>query len=63
MIEESDKIEYSPNGFMQKYHLTGFVYYIQIANDNLTEVHQYAEKRNGQCLGRTRRVNGHNVYL
>ena len=41
IIEESDKIEYPPDRFMQKYHPTGFVYYIQIANDNLTEAHQY----------------------
>src|SRR5436190_3762604 len=48
---------------MRKYYPTGFVHYIQIANDNLAEAHQYAEKRSGQCLGRTGRVNGHNVYL
>ena len=48
---------------MRKYHSTGFVHYIQIANNNLTKAHQYAEKRGGQCLGRTGRVNGHNVYL
>src|SRR6266511_809394 len=63
VIEESDKIEYPPDGFMQKYHPTGFVHYIQITNDNLTEAHQYAEKHGSQCLGRTGRVNGHNVYL
>ncbi len=63
VIEELNKIEYPPDRFMRKYHLTGFVHYIQIANDNLTEAHQYAEKRSGQCLGRTGRVNGHNVYL
>ncbi|PKY59680.1 hypothetical protein RhiirA4_482638 [Rhizophagus irregularis] len=48
---------------MRKYHPTGFVHYIQIANDNLTEAHQYAEKCGGQCLERTGRVNGHNIYL
>src|SRR5271154_3919779 len=63
VIEEPDKIEYPPDDFMRKYHHTGFVHYIQIANDKLSEAHQYAEKRGGQCLGRTGRVNGHNVYL
>src|SRR5947207_5016199 len=63
VIEEPDKIEYPPDGFMRKYHPTGFIHYIQIANDNLTEAHQYTEKRGGQCLGRTGRVNGHDVYL
>src|SRR6266542_1299933 len=63
VIDESDKIEYSPDGFMQKYHPTGFIHYIQIANDNLTEAHQYAKKCGGQCLERTGRINGHNIYL
>ena len=63
VIEEPDKIEYPPNGFMRKYHSTGFVHYIQIANDNLIEAYQYAEKCDGQCLERTGRVNGHDVYL
>jgi len=47
VIEEPDKIEYPPDEFMQKYHPTGFVHYIQIANDELTEAHQYVEKRDG----------------
>ena len=63
MIEEPDKIEYPPDRFMRKYYPTGFVHYIQIANDNLTEAHQYTEKRDSQCLGRTGRVNDHNIYL
>ncbi len=63
VIEKSDKIKYLLNGFMRKYHPTGFVYYIQIANNNLIEAYQYAEKRDGQCLEKTGRVNGYNVYL
>ena len=63
VVEKPDKIEYPPDGFMRKYHPTGFIHYIQIANNNLTKAHQYAEKCGGQCLGRTGRVNGHNVYL
>src|ERR1051325_772697 len=63
VIEEPNKIEYPPDKFMRKYHSTAFVHYVQVADDNLTEAHQYAEKRGGQCLGRTGRVNGHNVYL
>ena len=47
MIEKSDKIEYPLDRFMQKYHPTEFVHYIQIANDNLTEVYQYAKKCGG----------------
>ncbi len=63
IIEELNKIEYPPNRFMRKYHPTGFIHYIQIANDNLTEAHQYAKKCGGQYLERTEQVNGHNVYL
>ncbi|PKK57912.1 hypothetical protein RhiirC2_797186, partial [Rhizophagus irregularis] len=63
VIEEPDKIEYPPNGFMRKYHPTEFIHYVQVVNDNLTEANQYAEKRGGQCLGKTGRINGHNVYL
>ena len=48
---------------MQKYHNTGYIHFIQVTNDKLTEAHQYAKKRGSQCLGRTGRVNGHNVYL
>ena len=63
VIDEPDKIEYPPDGFMQKYHPTGFVHYIQVANDELTKAHQYAEKRGGRCLGKTGRLNNHDVYL
>lgn len=48
---------------MRKYHLTGFVHYIQIANDKLFEAYQYAKKHGERCLGKTGRTNGHNVYL
>ncbi|PKB95339.1 hypothetical protein RhiirA5_436894 [Rhizophagus irregularis] len=51
VIGEPDKIEYPPDGFMRRYHPTGFIHYIQITNDNLTEAYQYAEKYGGQCLG------------
>ena len=63
MIEEPNKIKYPPDGFMRKYYPTGFVHYIQITNDKLTEAHQYAKKRGGQCLGKTGQINGHDVYL
>src|SRR3954454_11970660 len=29
VVEEPNNIEYSPDGFMQKYHLTEFVHYVQ----------------------------------
>ncbi|CAB5351829.1 unnamed protein product [Rhizophagus irregularis] len=61
VIEEPDKIEYPPDEFMRKYHPTGFVHYIQIANDKLTKADQYAKKHSGHCLEKTGRINGHNL--
>jgi hypothetical protein len=63
VIEEPDKIEYPPDEFMQKHHPTGFVHYVQVANDELTKAHQYADKRGGQCLEKTGQINNHDVYL
>ncbi|POG69266.1 hypothetical protein GLOIN_2v1777358 [Rhizophagus irregularis DAOM 181602=DAOM 197198] len=63
VIEEPDKIEYPPDEFMRKYHPTGFVHYVQVANNKLTKADQYAKKCGGHCLEKTGRINGHNVYL
>jgi hypothetical protein len=63
VIEEPDKIEYPPDEFMRKYHSTAFVHYVQVADDKMTEAQQYAIKRGGLCLGKTGRINGHDVYL
>ncbi|CAB5352607.1 unnamed protein product [Rhizophagus irregularis] len=45
VIEEPDKIEYPPDEFMRKYHPTGFIHYVQVANNKLTKADQYAKKR------------------
>ena len=52
MIEKPNKIKYLSDGFIQKYHPFGFIHYIQIANNNLTEAYQYAEKHDSQYLER-----------
>src|SRR5277367_945388 len=49
VIEEPDKIEYPPDKFMRKYHHTGFVHYIQVADNKLTQAEGYAKRRGGQC--------------
>ena len=62
VIEKPDKIEYPPDEFMQKYHPTGFVYYVH-ASSKLVQAEDYAMKRGGQCLEKTEQINGHDVYL
>src|ERR1043166_1149424 len=63
VIEEPDKIEYPPDNFMQKYHNSRFVHFTQIADNMLVKAQEYAKKRGGQCLEKTGRINGHDVYL
>ncbi|GBB87015.1 hypothetical protein RclHR1_13470011 [Rhizophagus clarus] len=63
VIEEPDKIKYPPDEFMRKYHRTGFVHYVRVVDDQLTKAHQYAEKRGGLCLGKTRQINGHDIFF
>ncbi|RGB23800.1 hypothetical protein C1646_773971, partial [Rhizophagus diaphanus] len=61
-IEEPDKIEYPPDEFMRKYHPTGFVHYVHTSSKSV-QAEEYARRRGGQCLGRTGRINDHDVYL
>ncbi|CAG8743058.1 17670_t:CDS:2, partial [Rhizophagus irregularis] len=63
VIEESDKIEYPPDEFMQKYHLTGFIHYVNASSSKSVQAVDYAMKRDGQCLRKTGQINGHDVYL
>ena len=54
-IEEPDKIEYPPDEFMRKYHPTGFVHYVH-ASSKSVQAKDYAMKRGGQYLRKTRQV-------
>jgi hypothetical protein len=63
VIEEPDKIEYPPDEFMRKYHPTGFIHFTQVTDNMLIKAHEYASWRDGQCLGKTGQINGHDVYL
>jgi hypothetical protein len=63
VIEEPDKIEYLPDEFMRKYHPTGFIHFTQVTDNMLIKAHKYASRRDGQCLGKTGQINGHDIYL
>ncbi|RGB31569.1 hypothetical protein C1646_763906 [Rhizophagus diaphanus] len=55
VIEEPDKIEYSPD------HPTGFIHYVNASSSKSVQAVDYAMKRDGQCLRKTRQINGHDV--
>src|SRR6266480_4634021 len=63
VIEEPDKIKYSPNNFMRKYHNSRFVHFTQIADNMLIKAQEYARKRGEQCLGKTSQIKDHDVFL
>ena len=63
MIEEPNKIEYLPNEFMWKYHPTEFVHYVHASSSKSVQAVNYAMKYDGQCFGKTRQINGHDIYL
>src|SRR5687767_6183625 len=56
VIEEPDKIEYPPDEFMQKYHPTGFVYYVYASSSKSVQAVDYAIKRGSQCFGKTKKI-------
>src|ERR1044072_9823027 len=49
VIEEPDKIEYSPDEFMRKYHSTGFVHYVHASSNKSVKTVDYAKKRGDHC--------------
>src|SRR3954447_7356091 len=63
VIEEPDKIEYPPDEFMRKYHNTGYIHFVHASSSMLAQAEEYAIKRDGQCLEKTGRINGYDVYL
>src|SRR5437868_14981370 len=54
VIEEPNKIEYPPDEFMRKYHLTGFVHYVHASSSKSVQAVDYAKKRGGHWSGKDR---------
>jgi hypothetical protein len=48
---------------MWKYHPTGFIHFTQVTDNILIKAYEYASQHNGQCLGKTGQINGHDIYL